>query len=89
MINFILDIKIRDTQCGFKLYKKNLAKKIFSKIKFVGFEHDIEIVMLLKKERHEITELPVDWRHVNFSKVNLITDSFIFFYKVFLIKLRY
>ena len=89
LINFILDIKIQDTQCGFKLYEKNLAKKIFSKIKFVGFEHDIEIVMLLKKERLKIIELPVNWEHVNLSKVNLFTDSLKFFYKVFLIKLRY
>ena len=89
LINFFFDIKIQDTQCGFKLYEKNLAKKIFSKIKFVGFEHDIEIVMLLKKERLKIIELPVNWEHVNLSKVNLFTDSLKFFYKVFLIKLRY
>jgi len=89
LINFILDIKLRDTQCGFKLYKKNVAKKIFSKMRFVGFEHDIEIVMLLKKEKLKIIELPVNWKHVNLSKVNLITDSFKFFFKVFHIKLRY
>ena len=89
LINFILNIKIKDTQCGFKLYKKNLAKKIFSKIRFVGFEHDIEIVMLLKKKKFQIIELPVNWEHVNLSKVNLFTDSLKFFFKVFLIKLKY
>ena len=89
LINFILNIKIRDTQCGFKLYEKKLAKKIFSKINFVGFEHDIEIVMLLKKKKLKIIELPVDWQHIKLSKVNLITDSLKIFYRVLLMKLKY
>ena len=71
------------------MYEKNLAKKIFSKINFVGFEHDIEIVMLLKKKKLKIIELPVDWQHIKLSKVNLITDSLKIFYRVLLMKLKY
>lgn len=89
LINLILDIKIKDTQCGFKLYEKYTAKKVFSKISFFGYEHDIEIVMLSKKYNLKIIELPVSWSHVNLSKVNIITDSIKFFYKVFLIKVRF
>ena len=40
LISSILGIKIRDTQCGFKLYKASIAKKIFSKVRFYGYEHD-------------------------------------------------
>ena len=29
LISFFLGIKIKDTQCGFKLYEKKLAKKFF------------------------------------------------------------
>ena len=89
LINFILAIKIQDTQCGFKLYEKDLAKKIFSKIKFVGFEHDIEIVLLLKRKKIKVIELPVTWNHVPDSKVNILTDSFKTFFKILLIKNRY
>ena len=89
LINLILNIKIRDTQCGFKLYEKFIAKKIFSRIKLLGYEHDIEIVLLSKKFNYKILELPVSWKHVNLSKVNLISDSIKFFYKIIFIKINF
>ena len=42
LISSILGIKIKDTQCGFKLYEASIAKKLFKKIKFYGYEHDID-----------------------------------------------
>ena len=89
LISFILGISLQDTQCGFKLYKKILAKKIFSQLKFLGYEHDIEIVVLLKKLNIKIVELPVRWSHVKLSKVNLISDSLTIFFKIFLMKIKY
>ena len=89
LISFILGIKISDTQCGYKLYKKKIAKNLFSKLKFLGYEHDIEIVLLLKKQNIKIKELPVSWKHVDHSKVNIIQDSIKTFIKLFYIKLKY
>ena len=45
----------------FKLYEKFIARKIFSRIKLLGYEHDIEIVLLSKKFNYKILELPVSW----------------------------
>ena len=89
LIYFTLSINIKDTQCGFKLYRSSIAKKVFSKIKFVGYEHDIEIVLLSKKLKERIVELPVTWKHVKLSKVNILADSIKMFFKVFLIKIRH
>ena len=89
LIFIFLKIKIRDTQCGFKLYKSAVAKKIFSRLKFFGYEHDIEIILLLKKFKIYIAELPVTWKHVKLSKVNIILDPIKIFFKVFLIKIKY
>ena len=86
---FFLRINIKDTQCGFKLYKKIIAKDVFSKIKFLGYEHDIELVLLLTKRNIKIVELPVTWKHAPFSKVNVITDSIKIFINFFLIKIKY
>ena len=88
-ISLFLGINIRDTQCGFKLYNKLTAKKIFSRLKFFGYEHDIEIVLLLKKEKTRVVELPVTWKHVSDSKVNIIVDSLKTFVKILLIKIKY
>ncbi len=89
LISFFLGIKISDTQCGYKLYERKIAKNLFSKIKFLGYEHDIEIVLLLKKKDIKIKELPVEWKHVDHSKVNIIQDSIKTFVKLFYIRLKY
>ena len=88
-ISLFLGINIRDTQCGFKLYKKYIAKNIFSQLNFLGYEHDIEIVLLLKKKKIKIIELPVTWKHVPDSKVNILVDSLKTFIKILLIKNKY
>jgi len=89
LISLILGIRIKDTQCGFKLYKKKIAKKIFSQIKFLGYEHDIEIVLLLKKIKIKAIELPVTWKHEKLSKVNVISDSLKMFLKLFIMRIKY
>ena len=88
-INLILDISIKDTQCGYKLYKKSSAKFIFSKLKNYGFSHDIELVLLLNSKNIKIKELPIKWKHINNGKLNIFSDSIKMFIEVFLIKFRY
>ena len=75
IIFFFLNIKIKDTQCGFKLYEKKIAKKLFSLMISKGFEHYIELVLILKKINIKIVELPVTWTHKEFSKVKIFADS--------------
>ena len=76
---YFLNIKLYDTQCGFKLYKKRIGKMIFRKLTEKKFAHDIEIALLAEKKKIEIIELPVKWVHKNDSKINLIKDSFAIF----------
>ena len=85
----ILGIKYFDTQCGYKLYKKSLAKIIFSKIKSFGFEHDLEIVLLLKLKKIEIKELPVKWMHKKNSSLNILIDPIKMFFGIFVIRFRF
>ena len=75
-IRFFFNIKISDTQCGFKLYKLNIAKKIFRKISINDYMHDIEICIIAKKLNIKIKDLPLKWTHVDQSKINFIRDFF-------------
>ena len=75
IISLMFNIKISDTQCGFKLYKANIAKKIFSKIKTNGYMHDLEICIISKKMKYVINELPVIWKHKFEGKINFFKDS--------------
>lgn len=78
--------KIKDTQCGFKLYPKKIAKEIFKNIFTFNFAHDIEILVKLDKKKIKVIELPVNWKHYDNSKVNIILDSLKIIYSIYKIK---
>lgn len=80
---------VQDTQCGFKLYKGNLAKIIFKNIKEYGYIHDVEILILIRKKKFILYELPVNWVHKDGSKINIIKDSLEMFFNLIRLKLRY
>ena len=89
LILIILNIKIRDTQCGYKLYRRRNAKFAFSKLQNSGFEHDIELVLLLKSKNIEIKELPVKWKHKDNSKVNILLDPLKMFIGILILRFRH
>lgn len=61
----------KDTQCGFKLFKAQAAKKIFLKqrIKRIGF--DVEILYLAKKNNLKIAEVPIKWQGGKESRMSI------------------
>ena len=89
IIFYFLNIEIKDTQCGFKLYKKKIAKKLFSLIISKGFEHDIELTLILKKNNIKIIELPITWTHKEFSKVDILLDSIKILKSIYLFKNKF
>lgn len=88
-IKKILKINLIDTQCGFKLYKKHIAKKIFKNLLRPRFEHDIEVLLRLIMHRIKIIELPIKWVHKKDGKVNLLLDPIRMFIGIMIIKLNY
>lgn len=78
---------ITDTQCGFKIFKKDVAKKLFTKIKDLhnGFSQisgsnvtagfDVELLYIAQKMNFKIKEVPVNWLYVETRRVNPLTDS--------------
>ena len=66
---------LKDTQCGFKLFRMDAAKKLAENQKCFGFSFDIEYLFLLKKFGYKIKEVPINWYHIEGSKVNIFRDS--------------
>ncbi|OGY94694.1 MAG: hypothetical protein A2406_02625 [Candidatus Komeilibacteria bacterium RIFOXYC1_FULL_37_11] len=56
----LIDENIRDTQCGFKLFKKS-AKHLFDKLTIEGFAFDFELIFLARKYKFKVKEMPVVW----------------------------
>ena len=72
-----------DTQCGFKMFAKTAKDKIFSKLRIKRFSFDVEILMISKKNKIEICDLPVTWINNPVSKVKIIRDSCKMFIDIF------
>lgn len=66
---------IYDTQCGFKMFKKAVARDIFSVATMDGFAFDVEILYIARLRKYVIDEVPINWANVEGSKVNVFTDS--------------
>lgn len=66
---------IKDTQCGFKLFRKDAAKAVFSRCTFDGFSYDFEALMLARALGYDIAEVPIRWAHQEGSKVRLLRDG--------------
>ena len=50
-----------DTQCGFKIYRGEVARRLYAQCVTDGFMFDVEVVMLDKKLGYTIREFPIDW----------------------------
>jgi dolichyl-phosphate beta-glucosyltransferase len=66
---------IGDTQCGFKMFRREAAAAIFSRQKTVGFAFDVEILFIARQLSLSVAEIPVNWTAQPGSKVNLVSDS--------------
>jgi len=53
--------ELTDTQCGFKIYKGNVARDLYGRCITDGFAFDIEIIMRAQKEGYKIKEFPINW----------------------------
>jgi len=86
IVQFLVFKGIKDTQCGFKLFKNSVAKEIFSQAKIDGFGFDVEILYLARKKNYKIAEIPVEWHNDKKSKINPIKDSLKMFIEILKIR---
>ena len=89
LIKFLFKINLSDTQCGFKVFHKNYSKKVFNKMKSYRFSFDVELTILLNKNKIEIIELPLKWVHKTGSKLNIIRDIPRMLFDILKIKIRH
>jgi dolichyl-phosphate beta-glucosyltransferase len=66
---------IKDTQCGFKLFRRQAAHDIFSVSRLNGYAFDVELLYIARLRDYKIAEIAINWANVEGSKVNVLTDS--------------
>lgn len=83
LVRIILSLRIRDTQCGFKLFRRDAAEKIFARQKLDGFAFDVELMHIACKMGYGIAEVPVVWSNSDSTSVDLIKEPLKMFYDLF------
>jgi dolichyl-phosphate beta-glucosyltransferase len=66
-------LAIWDTQCGFKLFRGDVAAQAFSRQTLERFGFDAEVLHIAERLGYRIKEVPVRWNHVEGSKVGMLT----------------
>jgi dolichyl-phosphate beta-glucosyltransferase len=66
---------IRDTQCGFKLFKREAAQAVFPALGTCGFCFDVEALYIGRRLGLRIAQVPVVWRNSPHSKVHIVRSS--------------
>jgi dolichyl-phosphate beta-glucosyltransferase len=61
---------IRDTQCGFKLFRRDAALRIFRPLHLRRWAFDTELLYLAVRLRYKVQEVPVQWHEVDGSKLH-------------------
>ncbi len=68
---FLFQIQIRDTQCGFKMMKREISRELLDKIDVRGFAFDVDLLVKAHDSGYVITEVPIVWSPVGGSKISL------------------
>jgi len=79
---------IQDTQCGFKVFKRQTAFKIFPQLTVRGWSFDVEIIFLAKKAGLKIKELPITLQNPPESHIRIVKDSVKMFFDLIKIKIN-
>jgi dolichyl-phosphate beta-glucosyltransferase len=79
---------IWDTQCGFKLFRGDIARDVFTGMTTDGFGYDPEVLYLAKKKGVRIAEVPVVWRNSAPTKVMAVRSSLDMFRHVVSVRFR-
>jgi dolichyl-phosphate beta-glucosyltransferase len=75
LVQAVLLPGIWDTQCGFKLFRADVAHEAFAELTTDGFGYDPEVLYRAKKRGVRIAEVPVVWRNSAPTKVSPIKSS--------------
>lgn len=87
-IQLFLVNDIKDTQCGFKLFRHEVAKDLFSRQKIDRWGFDMEILAIAQLLDYKIVEVPVSWYNSSDSRLRPVRDALKTFLELIYIKLN-
>jgi len=67
----VLRQPVMDTQCGFKIFRREIAQRMFKRLRISGGIFDLELFLIAQRLHLDGTCIPVRWNHVPGSRINI------------------
>ncbi len=65
LLRMVLRLDFKDTQCGFKAFRRRAARRVFPLQRIERWGFDPEILFLARRSGFKVVEVPVRWGHDN------------------------
>jgi hypothetical protein len=75
LVRWIALPDLQDTQCGFKLFRADVAEVVFSRQTIFGWTFDVEVLFIARLHGFPITEIGVPWYYNPDTKVRMFSDA--------------
>lgn len=79
---------MKDTQCGFKLFRREAAHQIFGRLRTRRFAFDVEVIACARRLGYRIVEVPVVWNYSGHTTVCVLSSGMRMLWDLMLIVLR-
>ena len=71
-MRLITGLPYADTQCGFKLFRRDVAQEVFRRVHIPGFGFDVEALFIAQRLGYAVVEVPVRWANAEGTKVTML-----------------
>jgi dolichyl-phosphate beta-glucosyltransferase len=88
LVRIFTGLRLHDTQCGFKLFRRSSTRRAFELMRVEGFGFDPELLFLIERTGGRMVEVPVIWNDNPATKVRFLRDSTRMFFDLIAIRWR-
>jgi dolichyl-phosphate beta-glucosyltransferase len=71
LVHALLPTLVRDTQCGFKMFRRSAAEQLFALSQEDGYVFDLELLILAEQMGYRVAEVGVNWTEIPGSKLHM------------------
>jgi dolichyl-phosphate beta-glucosyltransferase len=75
LVRAFTGLRVHDTQCGFKLFKRSSTRQAFERMRVERFGFDPELLFLIERGGGRVVEVPVRWNDNPATKVRFLRDA--------------
>lgn len=89
MVLFLCNIRVKDTQCGFKLFTRASAQLLFTNMHIERWAFDVELLYIAQARSIPVKEVAVTWQEIDGSTLNPVLAGIQMARDIFKVRIAY